>query len=423
MTTTSPLPPPHPLRAHPIAGAASVLLSGFLGITWLWISVSMVASGLGALAAAGAGVLVLIPWILAMRVAAAFERRRAQAVHGLAVVVPARRRSRRTGLAGWLHELWLDVISWPFWRSALHHHAVMTVGLLVASCFWMALLTACTFLLSIVTDAVAAPPHLSELAIIGISAGLLVLALAVLAIGVLAERGLARLMLADADVTLREEVEELAQQRQGAVDAAAAERLRIERDLHDGVQPRLVALAMTLGMARSRITTEPERAEQLVAEAHEESKAIMTEVRQLARGIHPAVLTDRGLDAALSALAARAAVPVALDVQLPVRPSRESEAVAYFAVSEALTNIAKHADASHARVDLRGDGERLRLVIEDDGRGGAAVHRDGVSTGLAGLTDRVRATGGHLVIASEPGHGTRLTADILLDASRKDTAR
>lgn len=421
--TTSPPPPPPPLRAHPIAGAASVLLSGFLGITWLWISVSMVASGLGALAAAGAGVLVLIPWILAMRVAAAFERRRAQAVHGLAVVVPARRRSRRTGLAGWLHELWLDAISWPFWRSALHHHAVMTVGLLVASCFWMALLTACTFLLSLVTDAVAVPPHLSELAIVGIAAGLLVLALAVLAIGVLAERGLARLMLADADVTLREEVEELAQQRQGAVDAAAAERLRIERDLHDGVQPRLVALAMTLGMARSRITTEPERAEQLVAEAHEESKAIMTEVRQLARGIHPAVLTDRGLDAALSALAARAAVPVALDVQLPVRPSHESEAVAYFVVSEALTNIAKHADASHARVDLRGDGERLRLVIEDDGRGGAAVHRDGVSTGLAGLTDRVRATGGHLVIASELGHGTRLTADIPLDASRKDTAR
>jgi signal transduction histidine kinase len=209
-------------------------------------------------------------------------------------------------------------------------------------------------------------------------------------------------------------VADLAERRQGAVDAAAQERLRIERDLHDGVQPRLVNLAMTLGMARTAISTDPERAERLVGEAHAEAKAVMTDLRQLARGIHPAVLTDRGLDAALSALAARSRIPVDLDVSLlgPAHAGldREREGVAYFVVAEALTNIAKHAGAATVAVTVRQDPQSLRVRIEDDGRGGARVHRDGMSTGLAGLTDRVRAAGGVLEIRSPLDGGTVLEA-------------
>ena len=127
-------------------------------------------------------------------------------------------------------------------------------------------------------------------------------------------------------------------QRAGAVRAADVERTRIERDLHDGVQPRLVSVGMTLGLAQQKIDSDPEAAKALIAEAHTSTKAAITELRQLARGIHAAVLDDRGLDAALSALAARSVVPVHLDVRLDGRCSRDSEAAAYFAIAEAITN-------------------------------------------------------------------------------------
>ncbi|MGO2311533.1 MAG: sensor histidine kinase, partial [Brachybacterium tyrofermentans] len=196
---------------------------------------------------------------------------------------------------------------------------------------------------------------------------------------------------------------------------------RIERDLHDGVQPRLVSLAMTLGMAKLAIRTDPDRAADLVGQAHAESKAVMTDLRQLARGIHPAVLTDRGLDAALSALAARSRIPVELEVELAgagaPRLDREREAVAYFVVSEALTNVAKHSGASRVGVRVVQTSTSLHVRIEDDGRGGATVRRDGFSTGLAGLTDRVRATGGRLEVTSPAEGGTVLDARLPLHSS------
>src|SRR5699024_1808210 len=148
---------------------------------------------------------------------------------------------------------------------------------------------------------------------------------------------------------------------------------------------------------------------------HSEAKAVMTDLRQLARGIHPAVLTDRGLDAALSAVAARSPVPVDLRVEIRSGLGREPEAVDSFVVAEALTNIAKLSEATSAWVTVTQADQALRVRIEDDGRGGAAVSRGGLSTGLAGLTDRVRATGGHLEIASPHGGGTVLTAVIPLD--------
>ena len=232
---------------------------------------------------------------------------------------------------------------------------------------------------------------------------------------------------------LHERVEALTEARSRAVEAAIAERRRIERDLHDGAQQRLVSLAMALGMARQRLETGPgraasadpalERATQLVGEAHEEAKRALAEIRDLVRGIHPAVLTDRGLDAAISALAARSSVPTSVGVELEERPPEAVETTAYFVIAEALANAAKHSGASAARVSVsrkgaaaggrgRGNGEGTTdlLVAEvvDDGVGGA----DPAGDGLAGLSDRVVALDGRLVVESPAGGPTRVKAEL-----------
>ncbi|MDA0184938.1 sensor histidine kinase [Solirubrobacter phytolaccae] len=201
-------------------------------------------------------------------------------------------------------------------------------------------------------------------------------------------------------------VDTLEETRAGMVAAADAERRRIERDLHDGAQQRLVALAMTLG--RARASEDPVHTQRLVAEAHGEAKEALVELRNLARGIHPAVLTDRGLDAAVSALAARCPVPVAVDVDLPLRCSPGSEAIAYFFVAEALTNVAKHAQASRAWLSAELQGDRLVVEVLDNGIGGAELN----GTGLVGLRDRVRAVDGEMTVVSPLGHGTNLRVEL-----------
>jgi signal transduction histidine kinase len=208
---------------------------------------------------------------------------------------------------------------------------------------------------------------------------------------------------------LTERVDELERSRRRAMDAAEAERRRIERDLHDGAQQRLVALAMTLGRAKSRYGREPENIGPLLDEAHHEAKQAVAELRDLTRGIHPPVLADRGLDAALSALAARAPVPVTVTVEMPVRPSQTVEAIAYFVVAEALTNVAKHADAHRASVHVRRVGDTLRVIVADDGRGGADPAG---GSGLRGLADRVSGIDGRLTVASPPGGPTTLTVEL-----------
>lgn len=322
---------------------------------------------------------------------------------------------------------WFELGSGAFWRGVLHHH----LAILVTGIFFLAFLVLLWCGWKGAEIALVHGPvelgswELSRAALAVLASVCVLLAAAMLALGSLADRGLARVLISGSEDDLREQVAELAERRQGAVDAATQERLRIERDLHDGVQPRLVNLAMTLGVARSAIRADPDRAERMVGEAHAEAKAVMTDLRQLARGIHPAVLTDRGLDAALSALAARSQIPVALDVDLSTVTGpaldREREAVAYFVVAEALTNIAKHAAAARAEVTVTRSPELLRVRIRDDGRGGARVHRDGRSTGLAGLTDRVRATGGALELSSPPGGGTDLRAEIPLTSGPTTT--
>jgi len=208
---------------------------------------------------------------------------------------------------------------------------------------------------------------------------------------------------------LEHRVETLTESRAGVVDAADTERRRIERDLHDGAQQRLVSLAMNLGLARAELSDLPEGAQRVIAEAHDEAKQALAELRHLVRGLHPAILEDRGLDAALSGIAARSPVPVQLYVHVPERVPPTVEAVAYFVVSEALANTAKHAGASRAGVAARRDGDRLRVTITDDGTGGADPAR---GTGLTGLVQRVRSVDGTLSISSPAGGPTEITAEL-----------
>ncbi len=205
-------------------------------------------------------------------------------------------------------------------------------------------------------------------------------------------------------------VTELEISRERVVDAAEAERRRIERDLHDGAQQRLVALAMELGRAQAKFTDDPAGARKLVDQAHAQAKEALTELRNLVRGVHPPVLTERGLDAALSGLAALCPVPVDVHVDLPVRPKSAVEAVAYFVVAEALTNVAKHSRASHAKVVVEGHGYpgTLTVMISDDGIGGADAH----GPGLSGLADRVSGVDGRLSVESPAGGPTIIAAEL-----------
>ncbi|MCP9957798.1 sensor histidine kinase [Streptomyces sudanensis] len=204
-------------------------------------------------------------------------------------------------------------------------------------------------------------------------------------------------------------VVELESDRGVVVDTAAADLRRIERDLHDGAQARLVALAMDLGLAKEKAAEDPHAATRMVEEAHDEVKLALRELRDLARGIHPAILTDRGLDAALSAVASRCTVPVTVNADLPTRPAPAIEGIAYFTVSELLQNVSKHAHATHATVDVRRTEDRLLIQVTDDGRGGADPT---TGTGLAGLTERLDAVDGLLTLHSPPGGPTTATAEL-----------
>ncbi|HEV2243186.1 MAG TPA: sensor histidine kinase [Streptosporangiaceae bacterium] len=207
---------------------------------------------------------------------------------------------------------------------------------------------------------------------------------------------------------LQARIGELELSRARVVDSAEAERRRIERDLHDGAQQRLVALAMDLGRARARFADDPEAARAIVDQAHAEAKEALVELRNLVRGVHPPVLTDRGLDAALSGLAALSPVPVSVRVDAAPRPSASVEAIAYFVVAEALTNVAKHARATRAVVSVDRRGDALSVVIRDDGIGGA----DPRGQGLSGLADRVAGVDGRLIVDSPAGAGTVIEVEL-----------
>lgn len=209
---------------------------------------------------------------------------------------------------------------------------------------------------------------------------------------------------------LAKRVENLTRSRAEFVAAADAERRRIERDLHDGAQQRLVVLAMNLGLARETLTDLPEPAVAVIKAAHDEAVAALAELRHLVRGLHPAVLDVRGLDAALSGITARMTIPVDLRVDIPTRCAPSVEAIAYFTVSEALANITKHAGATRAEVTVTRTGSWLHVTVTDNGRGGAGLGLDG--SGLLGLAQRAAAIDGTLHLISPPGGPTTLSVEL-----------
>jgi signal transduction histidine kinase len=203
--------------------------------------------------------------------------------------------------------------------------------------------------------------------------------------------------------------EQLAASRARVVAAGDAERRRLERNLHDGAQQRLVAIAIGLRIADRLIDENPEQAHAALERASDELSASLAELREIARGLHPAVLSDHGLEPAVKAVAQRAGLPVELTFDLAERPSPPVEVAAYYVIAESLTNVAKYAKASHASVEVRALGDRLLVAVTDDGVGGADTAG---GSGLLGLGDRVAALGGRLHVESPPGQGTSVRADV-----------
>jgi signal transduction histidine kinase len=259
-------------------------------------------------------------------------------------------------------------------------------------------------------------PRVTAVAVVGL---LLLLASPWVLRGVLAlDRLLIRTLLGPSAASVR--IRALEETRALAVDDSAASLRRIERDLHDGAQARLVGLAMSLGLAKDELSNRDlvgpdadpalSRIRELVDSAHREAKGTIIDLRDLARGIHPPAL-DNGLPDALATLAARCTIPTTVHVDLPSRPSPALETIVYFCTAELLTNAVKHSGAHHASVDVRSIGDHLYVRVGDDGAGGAGLGRSGGS-GLAGLADRIATVDGHLDISSPEGGPTLITADI-----------
>ena len=208
---------------------------------------------------------------------------------------------------------------------------------------------------------------------------------------------------------LRELIDDLRACRRRMVEAIHAERRRIERDLHDGAQGRLVSLAMSLGLLEAKLPSEADAVRSIAQDARQATAAALEQLRELSRGVYPAALAERGLAAALQELAECAALPAYVELAIDARPPAPVEAAAYFAVSEALTNAAKHSHASQVRISVSYAELLLIAEVVDDGIGGAAA---GTGSGLRGLTDRVEALGGRLILTSPPGRGTTVRIEI-----------
>jgi signal transduction histidine kinase len=306
-------------------------------------------------------------------------------------------------------------------RRAIHQLVAAPVGVLTSGITYV-LLSGALALLATPLLAVAVPADGTTYAfplvdtgagralLAGLGLVLLLAAPAVLRALAAADTALARALLGPVPEALARRVNELERSRARVVDAGEAERRRLERDLHDGTQQRLVALGMTLGRAKARYKQDPAAVGELLDDAHQQAKDAVTELRGLIRGLHPPVLTDRGLDAALSAIAVRCPVPVQLTVEIDERPSATVEAIGYFVVAEALTNVARHSHATQAAVAVRRErGGPVWITVTDDGVGGADPDR---GTGLRGLADRVSGVDGQLRVDSPVGGPTVLTVEL-----------
>lgn len=395
-----------------IAGAA-------IGAVWVWVPLMLVIFGISAIPTGVGFLLALVVFVYLMRGVEWLERVRSEAVFGMGLQVPPRRMSHHTGLTRWVHQIWLDLNSTRFWKGATHHfvrlaYDMAAAGLAFALLAFAFLAPAGAISLTRSGDeagVILIPPMLAwPLAVIAFVAAVAIVVFA----PALDAKIDSWLLPPSPTAVLKHEMNVLADARLGALTSAQTERYRIERDLHDSVQPRLVSLAMTIGLAQTKLDTDPAAAKALIAEAHDDAKTALVELRNVVRGIAPSILADRGLDAALSSVVQRAAVPTLLDIDLPGRIPEETESVAYFIVAEALTNVAKHAQASRAVVTVRFDQAEnmLRVSVFDDGRGGAQITESDTATGLRGLAERVRAARGTFTISSPSVGSTTVTAEL-----------
>ena len=379
---------------------------GILGSAVLAAFTSLFGMGLSLIPVLGIGLIILVGLVYGLYGLGWFEVQRVAGLYRLDVPPLAPRRMQTRSFGGYLRSLGRQAIDGRMWRAIANFVIVSLLG-------WVVLMLAQLVVFGITSAFGSTTWTLSGVSIrAGVFGPLTALIGAAAIVGVALLARVISISIVGARIReeqLERQVARTAQERAGAVRAADVERSRIERDLHDGVQPRLVSIGMTLGIAKQRIDTDPERATELIEEAHTSTKAAITELRQLARGIHASVLDDRGLDAALSALAARSHVPVVLDVRQPTRCSRDAEAALYFAIAESLTNAAKHSRASECRVIVRERENELWAWIEDNGIGGARIVPGG---GLDGITNRVLAAGGTAKLTSPVGGPTSLEVSV-----------
>ncbi|MFF5311123.1 sensor histidine kinase [Streptomyces massasporeus] len=354
-----------------IAHLLANLPVALLGFTYV---VTVFSTGFG-LTVTVIGFPLLAAGLVGARQLGKLERARARALLGVRIEEPSRLRMRG---GGFVQRLWMQLKDPVGWRTALYEFIRLPWGVL-------------TFTVTLASLFVLWPvlPFIAR----GLTN---------------ADRAMVRALLSPSD-ELERRIAELESDRGVVVDTAAADLRRIERDLHDGAQARLVNLAMGLGLAKEKVLEDPDAAAAMVEEAHGEVKLALQELRDLARGIHPAVLTDRGLDAALSSVASRCTVPVKVTVDLPERPAAAIEGIAYFTVSELLQNVSKHSRARSASVDVWRTDTRLLIQVWDDGQGGASL--DG-GTGMKGLAERLDAVDGLFVLESPEGGPTTVTAEL-----------
>ncbi|MGA5551661.1 sensor histidine kinase [Streptomyces pseudogriseolus] len=418
---------PAALRA-PVEGRAwrelaYVLLSLPISILLFTYAVTMVSLGAGLLVTF-LGVPVLAAALAGCRGFGSVERARARGLLGLDVGEPQPLRLRRQGFMGWVGAVLKSGTSWRALLYSVLQLPWAVLSFTVTVTFWSVGWSLVTYPLWFWVLPLYAGQdgiqlygdehhaiYLDNPFEIAVTAGVGLLFTLATPWIVRALTTVDRLMVHGllGPSRLATRVVELESDRGVVVDTAAADLRRIERDLHDGAQARLVSLAMDLGLAKEKLREDPQVAARMVDEAHGEVKTALQELRDLARGIHPAVLTDRGLDAALSAVAARCTVPVQVEVDLSERPAPAIEGIAYFTVSELLQNVAKHSRASWAAVEVWRSEDRLMLQVVDNGVGGADQSR---GSGLAGLAERLDAVDGILVVDSPAGGPTRVTAEL-----------
>ncbi|MFC8079102.1 sensor histidine kinase [Streptomyces sp. NPDC057307] len=395
--------------------AWAFLLSGALtGLAYVVVLTALAVFGV-ILSVIGVGLVLLLAATVFGIPVAALERRRLRLVEPVPVLDPHRSlpgAGRRARLSARLRErsTWRElgyvVVSGVVFALAGFGVAIgLTFAVVLTAAPLIVRAVAPDSVMLIPGRAIESPLH----ALPATAAGLVALALCAYAAGLLAGAQVRTAVFLLSPRDEERQVVELTRSRARLADAFEAERRRIERDLHDGAQQQLVALTMTLGLAELELRESGSPTTELVARARGEARLALTQLRDLVRGIYPQVLTDHGLDAAVAEIALRSPIPVGVDIDLPRRLPDAVETVAYFTVTEALTNAAKHSDASEMSVVGRLRNGRLTLVITDNGSGGAVP---AAGAGLQGLADRAAILKGRLVVSSPVGGPTRVRMEV-----------